>query len=92
MFSIGPFSSIEVSDLKAGNWTGFFNEIPSNAPRVQALTPVSFSLRDFLGRPAYVSNYLEYNSIKCDNKPPRKIEIGFSEVWRSAKLWIKRDG
>ena len=29
VFSVGPFSTVEVSDLKEGKWTGFFDELPS---------------------------------------------------------------
>lgn len=31
VFSVGPFSPVEVSELKAGTWTNFFNTIPASS-------------------------------------------------------------
>lgn len=65
VFSVGPFSQVAVADLKAGNWTGFFTEIPSDSSLIQALKPIAFRLQDFRGQLVKVSNRLQYEQILC---------------------------
>lgn len=65
VFSVGPFDSVETNDLKSGSWTRFFEPIPANSPKMDALKPIGFRVQDFRGRNVKVSNRLQYDRIVC---------------------------
>lgn len=65
VFSVGPFSSVEVNDLRTGVWQNFFVAIPSNASSIQALKPIGFRVQDFRGQNVKVSNRLQYEQVEC---------------------------
>ena len=63
VFSKGPFSGLEISQLRSGNWTEFFNYVPADDNTLQAMVPIGFKLRDFKMRSVIASNILQYDSI-----------------------------
>lgn len=92
VFSVGPFSGAELSDLKAGTWTNFFDKLPANADSVQSLTPIGFKLRDFKGRPALVTNFLQYDKVTCTPKPVKNIVLRVTGVYTKVTIMLQKTG
>ena len=66
--------------------------IPANAAFVQALTPIKYHIQDFKGNPIRVSNFLQYEQIECQTKPSKTVIVILSEVYKNARLEIKKTG
>jgi hypothetical protein len=84
VFSIGPFSEVDLNQLTSGSWQNFFSQVPSDNAMVQALKPIGFRLKDWMLRPVKVSNLLQYNTLICEPKPSRTIVVKLSDVYEKA--------
>lgn len=92
MFSVGPFNSIELNDLKSGNWTNFFEAIPANSSLIQSIKPIGFRVQDFKGQNVKVTNRLQYEQLECETKPSKSIKIQLFSIYKSAYISIKKTG
>lgn len=86
VFSVGPFNSVEISDLKSGNWTSFFSAIPANSSLIQSIKPVGFRVQDFKGQNVKVTNRLQYEQVECQTKPSKNIKIQVKDIYKSVSV------
>lgn len=66
LFSMGPFSEVDLTQLTSGSWKSFFEHVPAEGPSFDHdHKPIGFKLRDWMLRPVKISNQVKYNTHTC---------------------------